>query len=266
MAYSKVGYSNSLGSWNVLKVNDDGSINVSTIVGSVILETSDVQIGAVEIKDDDTGSRLDILSTGTPGKYIGVFPVGSVVLNTSTANVGSVNIGPGASNIGSAYISNGTIVLGAGAATIGSVITTVSATLGSTFLIDQTTGSALDVVKAGTASVNSLVVQGNTGGIPLPVSLTASGSNIGSVHVTNVEAVTSLVAGSVQLQAGTASIGSVSNNDVGVYCTTGSVFTLTDVPSDVATWIDGYLGSNLQWVGIAYTGYTGSITAMVITK
>jgi len=68
------------------------------------------------------------------------------------------------------------------------------------------------------------------------------------------------------LQAGTATVGSVSNNDYGVYDATGSVFSITDDATDVTAWLTGYLGSGLQWVGITYTGYTGSVTAVVITK
>jgi hypothetical protein len=201
MAYTKLGYWDSTGSVNPLKINPDGSIDVNTIIGSVLLETTDIQIGAVEIKDDDTGSRLDILSAGTPSTYFGVEVVNPL---------------PAGTNI------------------LGSVITTVNATLGSTYLVDSSTGSALDIVVTGTptAYLGTEVVN------PLPAGDNIIGSvvttvNVGSVYVSNIEtgtiatltSVTNIAAGSIQLQPGTDEVGSVhvTNLDGGVVDTVTSV-------------------------------------------
>lgn len=247
-------------------VVDSGSVFISGI-GSVSLNVGDIEIGAVEIKDDDSGSRLDIITQGQTAGVTGIQIFGidqsgsSIRLKTNSVgelNIGSIStmlpsgtnvigsvvsnilsIATGTNEIGSVKVSSiigalpsgtnilGSVILGNSAANIGSVIATVNVTLGSTFLVDQTTGSVLGVTKIGTADVNALTVQGNTSSIPFPVILGTSGSSVGSVYLN--PSLNSI--GSVYLDFGLNMIGSVylmpSANTIGSVITTvnvGSVY------------------------------------------
>ena len=175
MAYQKIGYAGSDGSWNVLKVNSDGSITVNDVIGSVILDAGDVNIGAVEIQDDNTGSRLDVVVTGIPSTYTGTQLVA------------------GAAEIGSTHITD----------------------------VD---GGTIDTV-------------------------------------TTVSTVSSLTAGSVQLQTGTSNIGSVSVESKG-YLTLGSVYTYSDDPTTIGSWLQTLSGKGIETVDVSYCGVSGSLTAM----
>jgi len=77
-----------------MKVNSDGSINIGsmtgTFAGSVSLNPGDIQIGAVEVKDDSTGSRLNIVSGGDIGNWIGVQLVGGI---SSVNQEGKISVG-----------------------------------------------------------------------------------------------------------------------------------------------------------------------------
>jgi len=220
MAYQKVGYADSNGSWNVLKVDSDGAITVNEVIGSVILDVGDVEIGAVEIKDDNTGSGLDVVSTGIPSTYVGA------------------QLASGAAEIGSAHITN--IESG--------TIDTVSAV---TSVTDVAAGSIR--LEAGTAVVGSAHVTNIDAGIITTVStvssvtdvaagsiqLQPSTDEVGSAHITNVDAgtidiVTSLTAGSVQLQTGDDVVGSVYT----IPLPTGSVHAFEGALEVGAIWLD----------------------------
>ena len=187
-----------------LGINSDGSINIGSMTGdftgSIALDPGDIQIGAVEIKDNDTGSRLDIVSSGAITNYLGAQIIGGtnqigsvhvteidVVDSVTNLAAGSVQLNQGANEIGSVHITHidaitsleaGSVLLNQGVNEIGSVFVT---------RVDAVTN-----------------LEGGS------VQLQPSTDEIGSVHVTRVDAVTNLEGGSVQLQSGIAEIGSVS--------------------------------------------------------
>lgn len=47
-----------------IPVNEDGSINVAVVSGNVTLEATDIEIGAVEIKDSSTDTRATVGANG----------------------------------------------------------------------------------------------------------------------------------------------------------------------------------------------------------
>jgi len=167
---------------NYLKINTDGSLNIGSIVGDIVgsvsLDPGDVKIGAVEIQDDDTGSRLDIVSGGAIANYLGAELMGG------TNEVGSVHVTEIDVVDSVTNLAAGSVQLNQGVNEIGSVHVTEIDTV--------------DVV----TSVTDIA-----GG---SIQLQPSTDEIGSVHVTRVDAITNLEGGSVQLQSGIAEIGSVS--------------------------------------------------------
>ena len=167
---------------NYLKINTDGSLNIGSIVGDIVgsvsLDPGDVKIGAVEIQDDDTGSRLDIVSGGAIANYLGAELMGG------TNEVGSVHVTEIDVVDSVTNLAAGSVQLNQGVNEIGSVHVTEIDTV--------------DVV----TSVTDIA-----GG---SIQLQHSTDEIGSVHVTRVDAITNLEGGSVQLQSGIAEIGSVS--------------------------------------------------------
>ena len=193
-----------------LGINSDGSINIGSMTGdftgSIALDPGDIQIGAVEIKDNDTGSRLDIVSSGAITNYLGAQIIGGtnqigsvhvteidVVDSVTNLAAGSVQLNQGANEIGSVHITHidaitsleaGSVLLNQGVNEIGSVFVT---------RVDAVTN-----------------LEGGS------VQLQPSTDEIGSVHVTRVDAVTNLEGGSIQLNQGDNEIGSVHVTEIDI--------------------------------------------------
>ena len=215
-----------------LGINSDGSINIGSMTGdftgSIALDPGDIQIGAVEIKDNDTGSRLDIVSSGAITNYLGAQIIGGtnqigsvhvteidVVDSVTNLAAGSVQLNQGANEIGSVHITHidaitsleaGSVQLNQGVNEIGSVfVTRVDA-------VTNIEGGSVQL-QAGTAEVGSVHVtrvDAVTNLAAGSIQLNQGDNEIGSVYVTRVDAITNLEGGSVQLQSGIAEIGSVS--------------------------------------------------------
>ena len=78
---------------------------------------------------------------------------------------------------------------------------------------------------------------------------------MGSVQVTSILA---------ELPTGTSNIGSVSIEKTG-HLTLGSVYTLSDAPETIATWLETLSGSGVEQVNISYFGTSGSLIAIALT-
>jgi len=226
---------------NYLKINTDGSLNIGSIVGDIVgsvsLDPGDVKIGAVEIQDDDTGSRLDIVSGGAIANYLGAELMGGtnevgsvhvteidVVDSVTNLAAGSVQLNQGVNEIGSVHvteidtvdvvtsvtdIAGGSIQLQPSTDEIGSVhVTRVDA-------VTNLEGGSIQLNQGdneiGSVHVTEIdIVDSITNLAAGSIQLNQGDNEIGSVHVTRVDAITNLEGGSVQLQSGIAEIGSVS--------------------------------------------------------
>lgn len=107
---AQYGYDTSAGEWRRISVDADGKLQIDATI-----ETGDIEIGAVEIKDGDSDTRLDVESDGTKNAaYVqmnkalpaGTNAIGKLAPN-SGVDIGDVDVtsvipGTGATNLGKA--------------------------------------------------------------------------------------------------------------------------------------------------------------------